>query len=107
MIRKYRMHRFDNRNFLSVSVCAGVKIGPGDVWRERVVTRAPGRVGIYILRMKVVRLPHSAQTPNRTTHIHVIPRDYQAATGLSESRDPRAVFGGQSVPFVDRKQPQD
>jgi hypothetical protein len=56
--------------------------------------------------VKVVCLAHPAQTAQRTAQIHVIPGDQQATTCPSESRDSPAIFGGQAVPFVNRKQPQ-
>src|SRR5947207_3029488 len=57
---------------LVITVCAGMIVGEIYVRRKRIVTNIARRVGITILRVKVMRRADAAKRAQRRTHVVMI-----------------------------------
>ena len=99
------MNRFYSLDLLIVAVGAGVKIGPGNRDRVRIIPHFWSR-WIHIPGVKMISRSNPSEVADGAPQIHVIPRDERAPTSGAKRIYPAAVLGKQAVPDIDREEPQ-
>ncbi len=63
-------------------------------------------VELRVLRLEMVRRPNPSQNTKGGSHVLMITSRENPAPALPEARDARAVRGRQSLPLIEREQPQ-
>src|SRR5262245_59101588 len=91
---------------LVIPVLSGMVIGPVDLGRLPIVALSALRIGIGLLRVKVVGCTDAADGTYRRTEVLVIAGDQHAASRLAKSRERRTFFACQAPAGVDCEQPQ-
>ena len=98
--------RADDLDLLEVAVGAGMEVRPGDVGGERVVDLPPGRIGVEVAAVEMVRTAEPLDCADRGPKVHMIPGYQQPATLGTEARDRRAILRREAISGVDGEQPQ-
>jgi hypothetical protein len=71
-IRQHGVQRCDRANFLIVAVCAGMKVGPRNTGRDRIVRSAACGIRIEVTAMEVMRLANTSQIADETRDTPII-----------------------------------
>src|SRR5262249_36981758 len=100
------VHRVDRDDALEVSIASRMIVGPRDRRGRQVVRRTPLEVRFRIAAMEMMCGADSPELAKRGAHVRVVARGEDPAAALTESRD-RLAFGSRdSIPDIQREQPE-